>query len=204
MHFVEKIPPEIPFVMLTRSRKTQILIIMKKLSLVLFLMTGLFASCEKETNEPDPLDNGLDTTELLGTWNVVGYEVADGLSITEAEGQRITQQYTSYGKDYDMTFAFNMDPQTAVSNGSYTVVLITTLLGQEYTQEAPAYSLFESTAWEIRDGDIIFITEEKEILAKVMEQTENKIVMTMDYNESLEANGGKITTEGKLTITLER
>ncbi len=178
---------------------------MKKLPILLFLaLGGFFASCEKDSSEPETPEVMVEQSSLVGTWDVTGYEVEDGKSTTEAAGQSITQEYTSYGKDYDMTVDFNENPQTAVSNGSYISVLTYSLLGQKYTQEVPTFSLFEESEWQLEGSDIVFTANGKETRAKVTEMSETKLIMLMDYNEVLEADGGTVTTTGKLTITLER
>ncbi len=177
---------------------------MKKLQLILFFAAGaLFVSCEKE--EAGTAEVAVEQQSLLGTWDVTGYEIEEGTSTTETSGQKLTQNYTSYGKDYDMTVVFNDDPKTVVSDGSYTIVITYTLLGQEYTQEAPAYSALESSSWEVDGSEIIMTNDGKETRAILTEASDNKLVLEMDYNEVVEADASsKITTTGKLTVTLER
>ncbi|NHF60944.1 hypothetical protein FK220_016445 [Flavobacteriaceae bacterium TP-CH-4] len=178
---------------------------MKKLHLIVFLATAsLFVACEKDSTEESIKEVAVEQSALLGTWEVTGYEIEEGKSVTEADGQRITQEYTSYGKDYDMTVEFNEDPRTVVSNGSYTAVITYSLLGQKYTQEVPAYSLFESAAWSLEGSEIVIGNDGEETRAKIIEMLETKLVMTWDYDEVLETDGAMVTTTGKLTLTLER
>ena len=178
---------------------------MKKISLILFLaVSALFVSCEKDSDEPQSVAVGQES--ILGTWQVTGYLIEDGKTTTEVAGQSVSLDYTSYGKDYDMTVTFNSNPQTVVSNGSYTVVVSTTFLGQTETQELPANSAFAASEWALDGSDMIFIADEIETPVVVTELTDTKMVMVMDINEVIEdaATDSKITTSGKLTVTLEK
>jgi len=179
---------------------------MKKIPILLFLaISTLFVSCEKEGG--DEPNVAVSQEDLQGTWNVTGYLVEDGQTTTVVQGQSITQDYTAYGKDYDMTLTFNDDPKTVVSNGSYTIVITSTILGQSYTQEAPAFSAFEAAEWKIDGSDIVLISEEIETSVQVSELSSTKVVMVMDIDETIvvdEATNSTVQTSGKLTITLEK
>ena len=180
---------------------------MKKISILLFVAaSSFFISCEKDSDDT-PQSVAVEQESLLATWEVTGYQVEDGKTITSVDGQSLTQNYTAIGKDYDMTVTFNDVPKTVVSNGSYTVVLTTTVLGQTSTQEAPAFSAFEASEWKLDGSDIVLVNDEIETKVIISELTDDKMVMVMNINENTvvdEASNAKITTTGKLTITLEK
>ena len=106
-----------------------------------------------------------------------------------------------------MEVVFTNEPtNTVTSNGSFISETKMSILGQTNVTEIPLYTLFKSSEWTIKDGNLIFIDENNiETKMKTLESTETKLVFSNDINEVIEVQGGATaTTTGKLTITLER
>ncbi|RKR07749.1 lipocalin-like protein [Maribacter vaceletii] len=181
---------------------------MKKLSLFLFLSASIFlTSCEKDSNDDQSNNKTTSEEAILGNWELTDYKVEEGETVTKITGGAVTQKYSSVGKDFDMEVIFNNEPtHTVTSNGSFISETKITVLGQTQVTEIPLYTLFESSEWKIKDGNLIFIDEDsKETKMNTLESTDKKLVLSYELNEVLEVQGGATaTTTGKLTITLER
>ena len=87
---------------------------MKKPLSILFLAFSLvFVACNKDD---DPQVN-VDESSMEGTWKFTSLETKNGKTITEILGQEVAIDFEAYGKDFETTVNFSMNPKTFSSEG---------------------------------------------------------------------------------------
>ncbi len=183
---------------------------MKKLNLILLLaITSFFISCEKENDAAEnnvEKNNAIEETSLKGDWQLTGYIQEDGKNTTLVGNQSSTINFSSVGKDYDMTITFSEDPKTVTSNGQYGVVLTSTVFGEIQTQESIAFSALKASEWRIDNNTLIFINGDEETEVLISEFSDSKMVITFDFEEILsdESSDVQFINSGTVTITLEK
>ncbi|CAL2063146.1 hypothetical protein [Tenacibaculum sp. 190524A05c] len=179
---------------------------MKKL-LLLFVSMSLFVSCSDDNGET-LVD--VDASEIVGKWDLIDFK-SDGKTNTDAFGQSIESEYTSFGKDFDFEVDFADNPKTATGTGSYTTVITTKILGQSQTQEVPTASAngLESATWSV-NGGILTITPTNSDTpnlasdAKIIEFDGETMKLKFDINETVEEEqqGIKVTIKVNATAYL--
>lgn len=176
---------------------------MKKLNLILILaVTSFFISCDKENDAAE--NSAIEETSLIGEWQLTGYLQEDGKNTTTNGSQSSTLNYSSVGKDYDMTITFNENPKTVVSNGQYGVVLTTS--ASEQTQESIAFSALKASEWRMDNQTLFFVNGDKETEVMISEFSASKMVLSFDFEEILsdEESGFQFITSATVTVTLEK
>ncbi len=185
---------------------------MKNLNLILFITIGLFfISCEKDNSEvaENMTAEEMNLSEeinLTGEWQVTGFEEEDGQVVSTLSGQSSTQPFTSVGKDYDMTVTFNEDPHTIISDGSFGKVLTSVVFGENQTSESIATTAFNAAEWRMDNETVILINNGVEIEVRVAEFSNDRMVLSYDYEkiESDEELNFEINTSATVTVILER
>ena len=99
---------------------------MKITKFLLLSLTLIFLSCS-EDEESIPTSEG-----MVGDWAITALDYK-GTTTTTAQGASIKMDFTGTGKDMDLITTFNSNPNTVTSEGSYTIVLKTTYMGQTTT-----------------------------------------------------------------------
>ncbi|MGB2758352.1 MAG: lipocalin family protein [Maribacter stanieri] len=175
---------------------------MKKIFLlsIITAFTLVFISC---SNDEDAVSNASEE-EIVGVWNLTALEAINGRSETTIEGTVIPATFEAVGKDFQTVVTFSEDPQTVVSEGSYTTVLSTTIGGENQTQEQEGEDFFESEKWRL-DGSILYFgADEEEIGFTIIELTDSKMSLRYELNETVESLFGVSTVTATYNMTLSK
>ena len=105
--------------------------------------------------------------------------------------------------DYFVTFTAN--PNNVSSEGSYTVVMTTTTLGQSVTEEYPFEDVLLDGTWTL-DGNTMTVTSQGEPPqeATVTEQSSTKMKIKQVVEETQTVSGITISIKLEAIYTLEK
>ncbi|MFS4417753.1 hypothetical protein [Maribacter sp. 2307ULW6-5] len=174
-------------------KKYLVLLLVSVISLALL-------SCENE----DAGSANHNEADINGVWNLTALEATNGRSEVMADGESVVGEFEAIGKDFDLTVDFNTDPNTVESQGGYTTVLTTTILGETTTQEEEGEDFFGSTEWRL-DGNILYFgTGNEEVGFTVVNLTDGQMDLQFDLNESEEALGFSVNVSARYNMRLTR
>ncbi|WAC02634.1 hypothetical protein N7U66_02810 [Lacinutrix neustonica] len=118
---------------------------MKKLNVLLIALFLVLSAC---TSDDDTTDAPIASESILGTW--IGQDVDyTGASTTTGQGQSINSTFVGEAYDVDYTLTFTEDPNQVVSNGSYSIELTTTTLGQTQTNTVENLEFLGNGSWSL-------------------------------------------------------
>tara|TARA_R110002074_G_scaffold86875_1_gene191772 strand:+ start:50811 stop:51338 length:528 start_codon:yes stop_codon:yes gene_type:complete len=175
---------------------------MKKLFLlsIFTVFTLVFSSCSKDE---DGVSNASES-KITGSWNLTALETNDGTSDTNFDGTSIPTTFDAIGKDFNTVVTFSEEPQVVTSEGSYTTVLTTTVLGETSTQEEEGEDFFQSDEWRL-DGNILYFgTGEEEIGLTITELTDSKMSLRYKLDETIEVFGATTSVSATYNMTLTK
>ncbi len=182
----------------------QILSIMKKLGLVLFLAcTTFLTSC---SNDDDASAIVIDEALIIGEWDLTDFKTENGRTVTNALGETITAEYSSTGRDYNAQLTFSENPKTFLSSGGYTAIVTTTTFGQTVTEEQVIPGDFISGgSWRVENNQLI-VTDinDNDTAFSVLSQSDDTLIIRHDLNQVIDILGVSVTTTGVVTYTLNK
>lgn len=174
---------------------------MKKYILaVLTVFTLVFASCSKDD---DGVSNASEAS-IIGTWNLTSLEAKDGTTNTNFDGTSIPTTFTAVGKDFDTIITFAKEPQVVTSEGSYTTVLTTTVMGETSTEDQEGEDFFETEAWRLEDSTLYFGSGEEEVELTITEFTDSKMSLRYRIDETVEIFGATTSVSATYNMTLTK
>jgi hypothetical protein len=169
---------------------------MKITKLLLLSVAVILFSCEDD--EFKATSQG-----MIGSWAISSVEYK-GTTTTSAQGASVKADFSGTGKDMNLTSTFTASPNTVVSQGSYTIVLKTTMLGQTTTEEYPVEEIFSDGTWTL-DGNTLSITDvygtEK---ATIIDQSATSLKMRLEVTESETQQGITVATNVQATYTFTK
>ncbi|MBX2970416.1 MAG: hypothetical protein KF803_13690 [Cyclobacteriaceae bacterium] len=121
---------------------------MRHTKLLLLALAVILFSCNDD-EAPMPTREG-----MVGIWKVTAINYK-GTSTTTVMGTSIKANFTGTGKDIDLTTTFGDNPNTVTSEGSYIIVLTTTMMGQTTTEEVPFEEMIMDGTWELEGRKLI-------------------------------------------------
>lgn len=171
---------------------------MKKLIVLFSALTLILTSCSSDDDSTSDIN-----ADIVGTW--VGTEmVYEGTSETEIYGLPIEIDFTGEAYDISTKLIFSENPNTLVSEGSYSIKLEYEQNGITETQVVEDQSFLASGTWEL-NGDTLIVEDVNDSFeAKVYELTDDKLVIGITQTEDIEVNGIITTTTVNITATYIR
>ncbi len=167
---------------------------MKITKLFLLSIAVILFSCS-DKDDPIPTSEG-----MVGTWTVTGIDYK-GSTTTTISGITAKADFTGTGKDMDLTTTFTSNPNTVTSEGTYTIVLKTTVAGQTTTDEFPFDEVLTDGTWTL-NGKILSITNPSGTQdATIVKQTSTTLVLRLDLEESESDSGITVTTKIQAVYT---
>lgn len=170
---------------------------MKITRILLLSLTVILLSCSDD-DAPQPTSQG-----MVGTWAIAAVDYT-GTSTTTAQGTTIKADYTGTGKDMNVTTTFSENPNRVISEGSYIIVLKTTMLGQTTTDEYPFDEVVSDGTWTL-DGNTLTINgpngPEK---ATILDQSNTALKMRMDVKQSQTSQGVSVSTDVQIIYTFTK
>lgn len=168
---------------------------MKKLSFLFIALVLVFTSCS--TDDSPSIISG----DIVGTWigNTIDYS---GDTVTTVDGQTLVADFVGEAYDMDYTITFSEDPNNVVSEGSYSLKLTYTVLGQTSVENVENIEFLEGGNWEQSNNILTLIAQEESIDYKIEELTDDKLVLSLSVEEDLSEQGVSIisTIDAKMTF----
>lgn len=177
---------------------------MKKLNylLITLLLAICFTSCDKDDdNVEDVAPSLLDTfqgtvneSDLVGSWEMVGYKTSNGKTTTSFSGLSFSVIYTQEGSNFDYILDINTDPNLMSANGSYDITTNSITNGissseTTYISTDDFDSSLLTTGWELLPNNTISAAQNGiELIYYINNITENELVLSYDL--------GKLTKDG--------
>ncbi|WP_116772446.1 hypothetical protein [Maribacter litoralis] len=175
---------------------------MKKIffSTLLSVFALAFTSC---SNDEDAVTNASEA-EIVGTWNLTALETKDGRSDTNFDGTSIPTTFTAVGKDFDTVVTFSENPNIVTSEGSYTTVVTTTVMGETSTDEETGEDFFESDEWRLDGSTLYFGSGEEEVGFTITELTDSKMSLRYEIDETVDFFGATTSVSATYNMTLSK
>jgi hypothetical protein len=172
---------------------------MKITKLFLLVVAVILLSCS-EDEDPLPTSAG-----MVGKWAIKSLEYG-GTTSTAFMGTSITANFTGTGKDMNHITTFNENPNTVVGQGSYTIVLTTTIAGQKETEEIEFYEVVTDGTWSLNGREMTVTNGTESRTATVLDQTATTLKLRIDLNEteSDPDTGMSVTTKVQATYSFEK
>jgi hypothetical protein len=171
---------------------------MKITKLLLLSLAVIFLSCS-EDEDPKPTTEG-----MLGNWKVTALDYK-GSTTTTAQGASIKADFTGTGKNMDLITTFGSNPNTVTSEGTYTIVLKTTYMGQTTTDEYEMDETVTDGTWTL-NGNTLTVTNDDfgPQTATVLEQTATTLKLKAEVNESESDQGITVSTKIEAIYTFTK
>ncbi|TDS10871.1 hypothetical protein DFQ03_3762 [Maribacter caenipelagi] len=160
----------------------------------------VFTSC---SNDEDAVSNASES-EITGTWNLTALETKDGRSDTNFDGTSILTTFTAVGKDFNTVVTFSENPNIVTSEGSYTTVVTTTVMGETSTEEETGEDFFESDEWRLDGSTLYFGSGEEEVGFTITELTDSKISLRYEIDETVDFFGATTSVSATYNMTLTK
>jgi hypothetical protein len=162
---------------------------MKITKLLLLSLAVIFLSCS-EDEDPIPTSEG-----MVGDWAITALDYK-GTTTTTAQGVSIKADFTGTGKDMDLITTFNSNPNTVTSEGSYTIVLKTTSMGQSTTDEYEMDETVTDGTWTLNGKTLTVTSDFGPQTATILEQTSTTLKLKAEVSENQSDQG--ITVSSKI------
>lgn len=171
--------------------------IMKITKLFFLSLVVILFSCDKE-EDPLPTSEGME-----GEWTITGINYS-GTTTTSAFGLSATVNHTGTGKNMDLTTTFTRDPNTVASEGSYTIEVKNTALGQTVTEELHFTEVLIDGTWTLEGRTLTIANTGIEQEATVTRQTSTALELRININESETAQGTTVATNIQIVYTFQK
>jgi hypothetical protein len=160
----------------------------------------VFTSC---SNDEDAVSNASES-EITGTWNLTALETKNGRSDTNFDGTSIPTTFTAVGKDFNTVVTFSENPNIVTSEGSYTTVVTTTVMGETSTEEETGEDFFESDEWRLDGSTLYFGSGEEEVGFTITELTDSKMSLRYEIDETVDFFGATTSVSATYNMTLSK
>ncbi len=159
---------------------------MKKFIVLFVALPLTLLSCSTE-------DSGtITSSEIIGTWTGTSLDYG-GKSIVNYQGQTIQTDYIGEAYDMNYTLTFNEEPNTVISEGSYSIKLTGTVLGQTSVQNIEDLEFIEDGIWS-QNGNILTISKDGiSYDYTILELTDKTLKISVSTEENLSQQGANIT-----------
>jgi hypothetical protein len=167
---------------------------------IITAFTLAFSSCSKD----EVGVSNASEASILGSWNLTALETTDGQSNTNFDGTSIPTTFKAIGKDFNTIVNFSKDPQIVTSEGSYTTVLTTTVMGETTTEEQDGEDFFESDEWRLDGAILYFGSAEEEVGFTITELTDTKMALRYKIDETVDFFGVVTTVSATYNMSLTK
>lgn len=172
---------------------------MKKITYLFLALTLVITSCSKDDDSAPQISGS-----ISGTWNMISYNYT-GTTITEFQGQSITSDFVAEAFDIDYSITFEENPNNLTTDGTFSLRLTTTALGQTQTQTLSNVDAVDTGAtWELSNDEIITMANGETGILKIIELTENSLILSTNDVRDISQQGANINSSLDATLTFER
>ncbi|WP_299099724.1 hypothetical protein [uncultured Winogradskyella sp.] len=128
---------------------------MKKLKFTFIMCLSIFMmSCSSD----DDSNNTLSEDFLLGTWIGVDLEYS-GTTEFEYLGIPITTQFVGDAYDIDYSISFMDDPNEFTTDGTYSIELSTTVLGETQVENIEGLMFLSDGNWSLSGNELTIVNQ---------------------------------------------
>ncbi|RED45490.1 hypothetical protein DFQ10_102363 [Winogradskyella eximia] len=175
---------------------------MKKLSLLFLLCISIAVlSCSSDDSDSTP---EISEEAVLGTW--IGVDVNyTSTSTINLGGESFVTTTVGEGYDVDYTITFNENPQTFLSEGSYSAELTVTSFGQTQVQNVENYEFGINGEWSLVGNQLSITNDEGEDAIYTIEFLSNGLIqLTALVEDTIIQNGIETDIVANTITTYER
>jgi len=173
---------------------------MKIFKLILFTaFISLTISCSKDDDNSSPSNNG----DIVGVWKGTTVDYS-GTTTTSGQGQTITAEYVGEAYDVDYTLTFTENPKKVISDGSYSIVLTTTVNGQSTTQNIEGLEFLSSGDWSINGNTLSITVNNDTDEAAIVELTDNTMVLRGVETQTITQGGITVSSNTEVTLSFTK
>lgn len=170
---------------------------MKITKLFLIGLAVILFSCS-EDEDFVPTSEG-----MTGNWAITALDYK-GNTTTTAQGVSTKVDFTGTGKDMDLITTFDMNPNTVTSEGSYTIVLKSTYMGQSITEEYEMDETVTDGTWTLNGKTLTVTNDFGDQTATILEQTSTTLKFRAELTESESDSGVTVTTKIEAIYTFTK
>jgi hypothetical protein len=170
---------------------------MKITKFLLLSLAVIFLSCS-EDEDIIPTSEG-----MVGDWAVTALDYK-GTTTTTAQGVSMKVDFTGTAKDMDLITTFNSSPNTVTSEGSYTIVLKTTYMGQSTTEEYEMDETITDGTWTLSGKTLTVTNDFGPQTATILEQTSTTLKFKAEVSENESDQGVTVSTKIEATYTFTK
>lgn len=163
----------------------------------LLILPVVIFSCSKE-DDPIPTSEG-----MVGEWSMTALSYK-GSTTTKVSGFSAKADFTGTGKDIDFVTTFTADPNNVSSEGSYTIVLKTTIAGQSTTEEVPLDEVIMDGTWSLEGRTLTVTNGDLSQDATVTKQSDTTLQFKVDVTETEGDADISVTTVLHAVYTFEK
>lgn len=167
---------------------------MKITKLFLLSLAVIFLSCN-EDEDIKPTSEG-----MVGQWAITALDYK-GTTTTTAQGTSIKADFTGTGKNMDLITTFGASPNTVTSEGSYTIVLKTTYMGQTMTDEYETDETVTDGTWTLNGKTLTVTNDFGTETATILEQTSTTLKLKAEVSETESDQGITVSTKVEAIYT---
>lgn len=192
-------------------KSTTIFQISRLLTIALLLPIFLLSCSEDEAS-------GDTSGELRGTWQLTEYTSNTSASTT-AEGTTLTIESDGVAENIDAIVAFTENPNEVSSEGSFDIVLTSSIAGQTETETVSIDDFSSVSTWS-RDGDILtfengniisidtdleLIDPEDAVINYTIEElTDTTLRLSSSLSQTIEQEGIEFDVDANIRMVLVR
>lgn len=177
---------------------------MKTFPYISVLFVLFFISCSSDDNS-----NLIATENLAGTWNLQSFENKINTTINFL-GVPVASNTDAIGEDIQMQITFSENPNIVVSQGSYTLVVTTTILTKTETQEFATNDAVLAGSWSLSGKEVTItnndpdVDEEfRNITYKIIELSQSRLQLIANFTTTqiIEGNEADLKIRSELVMT---
>jgi hypothetical protein len=173
---------------------------MKKLNYLFIVLALVLTACSSDDDSNPPGDTSGD---LIGTW--IGQDVDyTGSSSTTVQGQSFDATFVGEAYDVDYTLTFTENPNEIISDGSYSIELTTTALGQTQVDNVENLEFLNSGTWTQSGNMLTVISEGNESEATILQLTDTMLVLELIDSQTVVQEGIEVSSTINATVTYTR
>jgi len=172
---------------------------MKKI-IFLFALITLTISCD--TTE---CGCSIPSERIVGHWNGTAIDI-NGTTQVALPGFPISVPVTIIGEGYNLNFTYTLaeNPDEATSEGSYSMEITATTVGQSFTENQENIEFDFSGPWS-QDNDLLTMTVNgQEVIATILELTATTLIIEFSTEQMVTYDGQDIIINAITTISFSR
>ena len=163
---------------------------MKKLSFLFIAFVFTLTSCSTDDSDTSSDSSG----DIVGTW--IGLDVDySGSTVTVIPGSAdLVSDYVGEAYDVDYTLTFSENPNELVSEGSYSIELTTTTLGQTQVDNLENLEFLSDGTWNKVGDQLTIVSNGATSTGTILELTSTSLILELNQVQDVSQQGFTITT----------